>query len=73
MVFQANLRTLEQSWLHYSQWCVTNQVCLGGQENRTSLKDPVDAVPLHGHSHRGQPLNIHSKIAVIVLIYYLLL
>ena len=29
---------------------------------KTSPLGPVDAVPFHGHSHRGQPLNIHTYI-----------
>ena len=57
-----NLSALERNWLYDSQWCVANQVCSCSRENRTPLKDlgPVDTVPFHGHSYRGQPLNIRS-------------
>ena len=29
---------------------------------KTSTRGPVDVVPFHGHSHRGQPLKIHTDL-----------
>ena len=64
MVSQPNLSAQEQSWLHDSQWCVASQVCLCGRKIgllwKTSPLGPVDAILFHGHSHRGQLLNMDT-------------
>ena len=64
MVSQINQSALEQSQL--PDGASRARFDRGGRKmgllSKTSPLGPVDAVPFHGHSHKGQPLNIHTYI-----------